>query len=81
MGDVANSDGNEETEMSEDQMYEFKVRDFTRPLIGRMYRDGDARIYYVERGDGMRWEYEADRVEWTHRLFRINGNSEARRAR
>jgi hypothetical protein len=60
-------------------MYEFKVLDYSTVMVGRRYRDTDGHgswIYYVERGDGTRWEYEEYRVEWSEQLFNINGKRE-----
>jgi hypothetical protein len=53
-----------------DEMVLFKVSDYTTHLVGRRYRGESGYVYYVERGDGTRWEYDAYRVQW-HKLLEV----------
>jgi len=51
------------------EVFIFKVRDYTTALLGRrLMRDCEC-VYYVQRGDGERYEYEDYRVEWAKRLM------------
>lgn len=45
-------------------IYLFKVRDYETILLGR-YHDGK---FYVQRGDGVKYEYDAYRVVWKRLL-------------
>jgi len=45
-------------------IYLFKVRDYETILLGR-YHDGK---FYIQRGDGVKYEYEAYRVVWKRLL-------------
>jgi hypothetical protein len=45
-------------------IYLFKVKDYTTILLGR-YHDGK---FYIQRGDGVKYEYEAYRVVWKRLL-------------
>ena len=45
-------------------IYLFKVQDYTTILLGR-YHDGK---FYIQRGDGVKYEYEAYRVVWKRLL-------------
>ena len=47
-----------------DNIYLFKVRDFTTILLGRFEDDK----YFVQRGDGTRWEYDEYRIVWKRKL-------------
>ena len=48
------------------EIYKFKVKDYTTILIGQTYYNEDLkeRIFYVQRGDGTKYEYEGYRIEW-----------------
>jgi hypothetical protein len=45
-------------------IYLFKVKDYSTLLLGR-YNDG---VFYVQRGDGVIYEYESYRVVWKQLL-------------
>jgi hypothetical protein len=45
---------------SNHDIYLFKVKDYTTILLGR-YHDGK---FYIQRGDGVKYEYEEYRVVW-----------------
>ncbi|OYQ46126.1 hypothetical protein CHU92_01610 [Flavobacterium cyanobacteriorum] len=45
-------------------IYLFKVRDFTTTLLGR-FEDGK---YFIQRGDGTKYEYDEYRVVWKRKL-------------
>lgn len=47
-----------------DNIYLFKVSDFTTILLGRLEDDK----YFVQRGDGTRYEYDEDRIVWKRKL-------------
>lgn len=47
-----------------DNIYLFKVQDYNTILLGR-YHDG---VYYIQRGDGVKYEYESYRVVWAIKL-------------
>lgn len=47
-------------------IYLFKVADYTTVLLGRY--DKAKNLYYVQRGDGIKYEYEAYRVTWNQKL-------------
>lgn len=47
-----------------DNIYLFKVQDYNTILLGR-YHDG---VYYIQRGDGVKYEYEEYRVVWAIKL-------------
>lgn len=47
-----------------DNIYLFKVRDFTTILLGRLEDDK----YFVQRGDGTRYEYDEYRIVWKRKL-------------
>ena len=45
-----------------DNIYLFKVKDFTTILLGRY--DKENNCYYVQRGDGVKYEYQEYRITW-----------------
>ena len=45
-------------------IYAFKVKDYTTVLVGQKYEDEFGGGYYVQRGDGTKYEYYLHRVEW-----------------
>lgn len=45
-------------------IYLFKIKDYKTILLGR-YHDGK---FYIQRGDGVKYEYEAYRVVWKRLL-------------
>lgn len=47
-----------------DNIYLFKVQDFTTILLGRF----DNGKYFVQRGDGTRYEYDEHRIVWKRKL-------------
>lgn len=47
-----------------EDIYLFKVRDYTTILVGR-YENGK---YYVQRGDGTKYEYDECRVVWSKKV-------------
>ena len=49
-----------------ENIFLFKVRDFTTVMLGRYDPDNDC--YYVERGDGTRYEYKYYRITWMQEL-------------
>jgi hypothetical protein len=48
------------------RLFIFKVQDYTTELIGRYNKEKDC--YYVQRGDGIKYEYESYRIEWRREL-------------
>lgn len=50
----------------EHKLFLFKVRDYTTELIGRYDKDKDC--YYVQRGDGSKYEYDSYRITWKKEL-------------
>ena len=48
------------------RLFIFKVQDYTTVLIGRYNEEKDC--YYVQRGDGTKYEYESYRIEWMREL-------------
>lgn len=56
----------EELNKSLDNIFLFKVKDFTTILLGRY--DESHNCYFVQRGDGMKYEYEEYRVVWKQKL-------------
>ena len=48
------------------RLFIFKVQDYTTELIGRYNEEKDC--YYVQRGDGSKYEYESYRIEWKREL-------------
>ena len=57
------------------EIYAFKVRDYTTILIGQKEiqhifncEDCSYAVYYVQRGDGEKYEYHEDRIEWAQFL-------------
>jgi hypothetical protein len=62
--EVINSDlGHTDDSFSHD-IYLFKVKDYATILLGR-YHNGK---FYIQRGDGVKYEYEAHRVVWKRLL-------------
>jgi len=49
-----------------DNVYLFKIQDYTTIMLGRYDKNKDC--FYVQRGDGVRYEYEAYRVVWKRLL-------------
>ncbi len=47
-------------------IYIFKVKDYITILVGRFDNQNDC--YYVQRGDGKRFDYQTYRVEWSKKL-------------
>jgi len=47
------------------EIYQFKVKDYTTILYGQrgLTKIGEMG-YYVQRGDGTRYEYQDYRIEW-----------------
>lgn len=46
-------------------IYKFKVKDYTTILVGQMeFDDFNEMVFYIQRGDGLKYKYEAYRVEW-----------------
>ena len=58
------------------EIYAFKVHDYTTILIGqketRQAGDSSFCVYYVQRGDGEKYEYHEDRIEWVQFLGAFN---------
>lgn len=51
-------------------IYEFKVWDYTTILVGRMrYNENRDMVFYIERGDGIKYEYDKYRVEWYKQII------------
>jgi hypothetical protein len=48
------------------RLFIFKVEDYTTELVGRYNEEKDC--YYVQRGDGRKYEYESYRIEWKREL-------------
>ena len=48
-------------------IYQFKVKDYTTILYGKRYATG----YFVQRGDGTRYEYSDDRIEWAKEICEV----------
>jgi len=48
------------------RLFIFKVQDYTTELVGRYNEEKDC--YYVQRGDGSKYEYESYRIEWKREL-------------
>lgn len=49
-----------------EDIYLFKVRDFTTILLGRY--DKEKNCFYVQRGDGTKYEYDEYRICWRQKL-------------
>jgi len=49
-----------------DNIYLFKVKDFTTILLGRYDEKNDC--YYIQRGDGIKYEYQDYRITWKRKL-------------
>ena len=54
---------------SADNIYIFKVRDYTTELVGRKNIKGD--FYYIQRGDGEMYKYDADRIVFSQKINNI----------
>lgn len=50
-----------------DDIYLFKVADYTTILLGRY--DVINKSYYIQRGDGTKYEYSEDRITWKQKLY------------
>ena len=59
-----NKDLLEKVKTNQHDIYLFKVRDYTTILLGR-YDNG---IFYVQREDGFKYEYQEDKVFWKQKL-------------
>lgn len=46
--------------------YQFKVKDYTTILVGQ--KDEATGKFYVQRGDGEKYEYWPDQIEWSKKL-------------
>ncbi len=53
-------------ETEKDEIYIFKVRDYTTELVGRKNIEGD--FYYIQRGDGFKYRYNGDRIVFSCKL-------------
>jgi hypothetical protein len=60
------SSGNMFLQLLLDSVYLFKVKDFSTTLIGRY--DNIKDCYYIQRGDGLKYEYTSDRIVWSKKL-------------
>jgi hypothetical protein len=49
-----------------DGIYLFKVSDYTTTLLGRY--DEKKNCFYVQRGDGVKYEYDEYRIVWRQKL-------------
>ena len=49
-----------------ENIFLFKVRDFTTILLGRY--DNEKNCFYIQRGDGTRYEYDEYRIVWRQKL-------------
>ena len=61
-----NSDNTIKTKILTDNIFLFKVSDYTTIILGRF--NEQERYYYVERGDGTKYKYEEDRIMWKQKL-------------
>lgn len=63
------SDNTEKNIVIEDlcDIYLFKVKDFTTTLLGRY--DKNNNCFFVQRGDGTKYEYNEDRIVWKQKLI------------
>ena len=53
-------------------IYQFKVKDYTTILIGQMEIDKfDEKVFYIQRGDGTKYEYDNYRIEWYKKIISI----------
>jgi len=51
---------------NEDEMYLFKVTDYTTHLVGRKNEEGN--FFYIQRGDGFIHKYDFDRIVFSIKL-------------
>jgi len=49
-----------------DNIYFFKVKDYTTVLLGRY--DESKNCFYIQRGDGKRYDYAEYRITWKQKL-------------
>ena len=49
------------------KVYKFKVKDYTTILVGQL--DEISGKYYIQRGDGTKYEYWPDEIEWVNELI------------
>jgi len=49
------------------KIYQFKVKDYTTILYGKKDDGG----YYVQRGDGTKYEYPDYRIEWAKEICEV----------
>lgn len=49
-----------------DNVYLFKLADYTTILLGRY--DDSKDCFYIQRGDGLKYEYDSNRVNWKQKL-------------
>lgn len=47
-----------------DDIYLFKVKDYTTTLLGKKKDD----YFYIQRGDGTEYKYDVSRIEWSIKL-------------
>mgnify|MGYP000889774670 CR=1 FL=1 len=54
------------------EIYQFKVKDYTTILYGQrgLTKIGEMG-YYVQRGDGTRYEYQDYRIEWAKKICEV----------
>jgi hypothetical protein len=48
----------------------FQVRDYTTIMVGFCENN----VFYVERGDGTKYEYDSYRIVWFHKIFSVDKN-------
>ena len=54
-------------------IYVFKVKDYITILIGQMkINEFNEKVFYVQRGDGNKYEYEEYRIEWYKKVATFN---------
>lgn len=49
-----------------DNIYLFKVKDYTTIILGRF--NPETKKFFVQRGDGLKYEYWEDEVVWKQKL-------------
>lgn len=54
------------TETDGEDVYLFKIKDYTTILLGRY--DKDNGCFYIQRGDGKKYQYEGYRVVWKEKF-------------
>jgi len=53
-----------------EDIYLFKYKDYTTHLVGRK----DSTGFYVQRGDGTRYHYHEDSIEWSKKIMQEKPN-------